>query len=164
MCAQTVFFSQLFECQKKSCNACHFVHSFYVLKVRAGRKWRLSAQAAVQILFRQTKNTNSLRSKISQDKSSKFRQMEKQASFLTLLWHVTWYPRLCQTKFAFHTASTPEICELWYFAGDMDMDRCCEVISMIYTDMTVPRSTEVIRGRLVKDNAIDSNWKWNDKQ
>ena len=30
----------------------------------------------------------------------------------------------------------------------MDMDRCCEVTSMVYTDiMTFPRSTEVIRGQ-----------------
>ena len=28
------------------------------------------------------------------------------------------------------------------FAGDMDMDRCCEVTSMLYTDIvTFPRST-----------------------
>ena len=34
------------------------------------------------------------------------------------------------------------------FAGDMDMDRCCEVTPMVYTDIvTIPRSTEVIRGR-----------------
>ena len=34
------------------------------------------------------------------------------------------------------------------FAGDMDIDRCYEVISMIYTDIvTVPRSTEVTRGQ-----------------
>ena len=34
------------------------------------------------------------------------------------------------------------------FAGNMDMDKCCEVISMVYTDIvTVPRSTEVIRGQ-----------------
>ena len=33
-------------------------------------------------------------------------------------------------------------------AGDMDMERCCEVTSMVYTDIvTVPRSTEVIRGQ-----------------
>ena len=57
---------------------------FHVLKVRAGRKLRLSVQAAVQILFRHTKNTESFRSKISQNKSSKFRKMEKQASFLAL--------------------------------------------------------------------------------
>ena len=30
--------------------------------------------------------------------------------------------------------------------GDMDMDRCCEMTSMVYADnVTVPRSTEVIR-------------------
>ena len=34
------------------------------------------------------------------------------------------------------------------FAGDMDMDRCCEVTPMVYTDIvTIPRSTEVIRGQ-----------------
>ena len=34
------------------------------------------------------------------------------------------------------------------FAGDMDMDRCWEVTSMVYTDIvTFPRSTEVIRGQ-----------------
>ena len=34
------------------------------------------------------------------------------------------------------------------FAGDMDMDRCCEVTSMVNTYIvTVPRSTEVIRGQ-----------------
>ena len=33
-------------------------------------------------------------------------------------------------------------------AGDMDMDRCCEVTPMVYTDIvTIPRSTEVIRGQ-----------------
>ena len=33
------------------------------------------------------------------------------------------------------------------FADDMDMDRCCEVTSMVYTDIvTFPGSTEVIRG------------------
>ena len=32
-----------------------YVHIFYVLKVSAGRKLRLSAQTAVQMLFRQTK-------------------------------------------------------------------------------------------------------------
>ena len=47
---------------------------FYDVKVRAGRKLRLSVQTAVQILFRQTKNTDSLRSKISQNKSSKFKK------------------------------------------------------------------------------------------
>ena len=32
------------------------------------------------------------------------------------------------------------------FAGDMEMDRCWEVTSMVYTDtVTFPRSTEVIR-------------------
>ena len=30
----------------------------------------------------------------------------------------------------------------------MDMDRCCEVTPMVYTDIvTIPRSTEVIRGQ-----------------
>ena len=30
------------------------------------------------------------------------------------------------------------------FAGDMDMDRCCEVTPMVYTDIvTIPRSSEV---------------------
>ena len=34
------------------------------------------------------------------------------------------------------------------FAGDMDMDKCWEVTSMVYTDIvTFPRSTEVIRGQ-----------------
>ena len=34
------------------------------------------------------------------------------------------------------------------FAGDMDRDRCCEVTPMGYTDIvTIPRSTEVIRGQ-----------------
>ena len=34
------------------------------------------------------------------------------------------------------------------YAGDMDMDRCWEVISMVYTGiLTFPRSTEVIRGQ-----------------
>ena len=34
------------------------------------------------------------------------------------------------------------------FAGDMDMDRCCEVTPIVYTDIaTIPRSTEVIRGQ-----------------
>ena len=34
------------------------------------------------------------------------------------------------------------------FAGDMDMNRCWEVTSMVYTDiMTFPRSTEVIRDK-----------------
>ena len=36
------------------------------------------------MLFGQTKNTHSLQSKISQNKSSKFREMEKRATFLTL--------------------------------------------------------------------------------
>ena len=36
------------------------------------------------MLFGQTKNTHSLQSKISQNKSSKFREMEKLATFLTL--------------------------------------------------------------------------------
>ena len=57
---------------------------FNVLKVRTGRKLCLSAQAAVQMMFRQIKNTHSLRSKTSQDKSSKLREMEKQDTFLTL--------------------------------------------------------------------------------
>ena len=36
------------------------------------------------------------------------------------------------------------------FAGDMDMDRCWEVTSMVYTDIvTFPRSTEVIRSQLL---------------
>ena len=58
---------------------------FYAHKVRADRKLRLYAQAAVQMLFRQTKNTNSFRSKNLQNKSSKFREIEKRATFLTLL-------------------------------------------------------------------------------
>ena len=34
------------------------------------------------------------------------------------------------------------------FAGDMDMDRCCEMTPIVYTDIvTIPRSTEVIRGQ-----------------
>ena len=34
------------------------------------------------------------------------------------------------------------------FAGDMDMDRCWEVISVVRTDtVTFPRSSEVIRGQ-----------------
>ena len=34
------------------------------------------------------------------------------------------------------------------FAGDMDMNRCWEVTSMVYTDIvTFPRSNEVIRGQ-----------------
>ena len=34
------------------------------------------------------------------------------------------------------------------FAGDMDMDRCWEVTSMVYTDIvTFPRSTQVIKGQ-----------------
>ena len=34
------------------------------------------------------------------------------------------------------------------FAGDMDMDGCCEVTSVVNTDfVTVPRSAEVIRGQ-----------------
>ena len=33
-------------------------------------------------------------------------------------------------------------------AGDMDMDRCWEVTSMVYTDIvTFPRLTEVTRGQ-----------------
>ena len=36
------------------------------------------------MLFGQTKNTHSLQSKISQNKSSKFREMEKRVTFLTL--------------------------------------------------------------------------------
>ena len=34
------------------------------------------------------------------------------------------------------------------YTGDMDMDRCWEVTSMVYTDIvTFPRLTEVIRGQ-----------------
>ena len=34
------------------------------------------------------------------------------------------------------------------FAGDVDIDRCWEVTSMVYTGIvTFPRSTEVIRGQ-----------------
>ena len=34
------------------------------------------------------------------------------------------------------------------FAGDVDTDRCCEVTSMVYTDIvTFPSSTEAIRGQ-----------------
>ena len=43
------------------------------------------------------------------------------------------------------------------FAGDMDMDRCWEVTSMVYTDIvTFPRSTEVVGGKwpLMMSNAI----------
>ena len=73
---------------KKSCNACHCLalcaQFFYIPKVHAGRKLLLSAQTPVQMLFKQTKNTDSLLSKILQNKSSKFRKMEKRASFLTL--------------------------------------------------------------------------------
>ena len=36
------------------------------------------------MLFRQTRNTHSLQSKILQNKSSKLGEMEKQATFLTL--------------------------------------------------------------------------------
>ena len=54
----------------------HCVHSFYTLKVCAGRKLCLSVQRPVQLLFRQTKNADSFQSKISQKKSSKFRNGE----------------------------------------------------------------------------------------
>ena len=57
---------------------------FYALTVRAGRKLRLSAQASVQMFFRQTKNTHSLRSKYRRTKDPSSREMEKQATFLTL--------------------------------------------------------------------------------
>ena len=65
-------------------NYWHCVQFFYAIKVRAGRKLCLSAQAAVQMLFRQIKNTHSLRSKILQNKSFKSRKMEKRTTFLTL--------------------------------------------------------------------------------
>ena len=58
--------------------------SLLSLKVLAGKKV-CSAQAAVQMLFRRTKNTHSLQSKNSQNRSFKFIGMEKQATFLTLL-------------------------------------------------------------------------------
>ena len=51
-----------------------------------------------------------------------------------------------RTKFAFHTVWMPELASFGTFAGDMDMVRCCEVTSMVYTNIvTFPRSTEVIR-------------------
>ena len=43
------------------------------------------------------------------------------------------------------------------FAGDMDMDRCWEVTSVVYTDIvTFPRSSEVVRGQwpLMTSNVI----------
>ena len=41
-----------------------------------------------------------------------------------------------------------KLANIGMFAGDMDMDRCWEVTSMVNTDIvTFPRSTEVIRGR-----------------
>ena len=88
MCAQTVFISRFCKWRKKSCNVCQCLilcaRFFYAHKVRADRKLRLYTQAAVQMLFRQTKNTNSLQSKNSQNKSSKFSEIEKRATFLTL--------------------------------------------------------------------------------
>ena len=74
MCAQTVFRFRFCKWRKKSCNACQCstlcTQFFEALKSRAGRKFRLSAQAVKQMLFRPTKNTHSLQSKISQSKSS----------------------------------------------------------------------------------------------
>ena len=66
-------------------------HSFYALKVCEGRSSCLSAPSPVQMLFRQashTKIVHSLQSKISQNKSSKFRKMEKRVTFLTLAYGV----------------------------------------------------------------------------
>ena len=41
----------------------------------------------------------------------------------------------------------PEACNFGMFAADMDMNRCWEVTSMVYTNIvTFPRLTEVIRG------------------
>ena len=51
-----------------------------------------------------------------------------------------------------HLRSVPfqrlKLANIGIFAADMDMDRCCEVTYMVYTDIvTFPRSTEVIRGQ-----------------
>ena len=41
-----------------------------------------------------------------------------------------------------------KLADFGMFAGDMDMDRCWEVTSMVYTDIVIfPRSTEVIRSQ-----------------
>ena len=63
------------------------VCTVFSLKVRAGRKLCYSARAAVQVLFRQTKNTHSLPSQMSQNKTSSFKKkkMEEHATFLTLI-------------------------------------------------------------------------------
>ena len=44
----------------------------------------VSLHSAVYILFRQTKNTSYLQSKISQNKSSNLREIEQRPIFLTL--------------------------------------------------------------------------------
>ena len=62
------------------------------------------------------------------------------------LWHAAWFPRSCQAKLKLFQCL--KLANFGIFAGDMDMDRCCEVKFMAYTDIvTFPRSTEVIRGQ-----------------
>ena len=57
------------------------------------------------------------------------------------LWPVTWFPRSW-------SCFQGQVMYFWWWYGQLDRDRCCEVTSMVYTDIvTFPRSTEVIRGQ-----------------